>query len=358
MKGHLKDLLLNKIRKHGPLTYPEFLEIVLFHPKWGYYNRKGEIIGKDGDYYTSSDLHPLFGWSLANLIKNLWEKDGKPRNPAVIEPGAGKGYLAHDILWWLEKENEIFRNFKYYIIEKSEKMRAREREILKNYLDKVQWINWRRKKLQSEWVFLLSNEFFDVLPFHRIVKHKDEFKELYVTYERGTFQEKEGELSSEELRLFLKRYFSFRKDGEIIEVMPDIPQIIEKLTSFVERGYFLTFDYGYWRSELRDKYLSGTLTVYHRHTAHQEPFLNLGEQDITAHVDFTLIEECLLENGFQIIFKGFQGRFLVDHGITEVVDKYSDIAPEREALKARLAMKNLVYDFGSVFKVIFASKNL
>lgn len=357
MSKILRKILREKIKKVGALTYPEFLEIVLFHPEYGYYSQKKEIIGKGGDYYTSSDLHPLFGWTLAHLIKKRWEKDGRPGNACIIEPGAGKGYLAYDILTWLKREDEVFPKFRYFILEKSKKMREKERKVLGDYLDKVQWIDWDKENVSSEWIFSLSNEFFDVLPFHRIIKRGDECKELYVTYKNNIFQEIEGKLSSEKLRSFFQRYLSFRNEGEIIEVMPSIPEVIKKLSHLIRKGYFLTFDYGYWRNELRDKYLNGTLTAYHRHMTHKDPFLNLGEQDITVHVDFTLLLESLIENGFGILFKGFQGKFLVDHGITEVVDRYSEIAEERYALKARLAMKNLVYDFGSVFKVIFASKN-
>lgn len=294
---------------------------------------------------------------MANIIEKYWRIDGRPEKPIVLEPGAGKGYLAHDILSWLSHHGEIFQGVKYLILEKSEAMRLKEREVLEDYLDRVAWIDWDEKVFDADWTFVISNEFFDVLPFNRVVRRGDFFKELCIDYKNGQFEEVEMDVSSSKLEVLLKRYLPYRDEGDVIEVMPDIPKVVGRLGNFVKKGYFLTFDYGYWRSELLGKFKSGTLTVYHRHAAHNDPFDKPGEQDITAHVDFTLLEESLEDCGFETIFRGYQGRFLVDNGITQVLDDFQSILTEREVLKARLAMKSLVYDFGSVFKVLFARLN-
>lgn len=354
MQMKLFQILEESIKKRGRLTYPEFLEVVLFHPEYGYYNKKSEIIGKEGDYYTSSDLHPLFGWTLAHVIMKSWEGDGRPGDPCILEPGAGKGYLAHDILQWLEKSPTLFSVLKYLILEKSEAMRKKERGVLKTYQDRVAWIRSEEGDLPCRWVFLLSNEFFDVFPFHRVKRRKEGFTELFVGLKGDSLVEIEGRLSSEALREFLERYLPYREEGEILEVMPGIQEVIRRMSSWILRGYFLTFDYGYERKELRTRFPRGSLKTYHRHQVGEDPFLHLGDQDITAHVDFTLLEELLREEGFEILFSGLQGPFLVDSGIADLLDEYSRFAPEKDLLKARLALKNLVYDFGSIFRVIFA----
>jgi SAM-dependent MidA family methyltransferase len=354
MKKPLENLLRDRIKREGPVTYREFLELVLYHPDFGYYNQKREIIGKEGDFYTSSDLHPLFGWTIARLINKLWLEDRRPSSCCIVEPGAGKGYLAYDILKTLESE-EIFREVSYLIIERSEAMIEREKEILGDYLDKVQWLDLE-EEIDCSWVFMLSNELFDSFPFHRVVRRGSGFRELYIGLSSRGFEEIEGELSSKEIKEFLQIYLPYCAEGQILEVMPQLTVFLDRLLKLIPRGYFLTFDYGFLREELLTKYPRGTLKTYRRHQVGENPLIHMGDQDITAHVDFSLIEEGLRANGFEVIFNGYQGRFLIDSGITDVLDDYLKISDEMDAIKARLALKSLVYDFGSVFRVIFAKR--
>ena len=140
-----------------------------------YYSSPRNPIGTDGDFYTSADLDPIFGRLLAKQFEQ-WAAEFD--SFTVVELGAGKGLLARDILG--------HRRFPYMILERSPAMRARQQELLKNY--DVTWIDELPHGITG---CIFSNEFFDALPVHRVVRRGGVVKEIYVT---ENFDEVEGDL--------------------------------------------------------------------------------------------------------------------------------------------------------------------
>src|SRR5437762_2718433 len=228
-----------------------------------YYASPRNPIGmEDADFYTSADLDPVFGELLARQFTR-WAVDFD--SFTIVELGAGKGLLARDILRYCR--------FPYLILERSPVMRARQEVMLKDC--DVRWIDELPRGLTG---CIFSNEFFDALPVHRFVQRDGALKEIYVG---ENFEEMEcaaaGALPLQE--------------GHQTEVNLEARRWICRIAASLDRGYHLAIDYGY----LADEFYAqprGTLMCYWHHQAVEDPYLRIGEQDITAHVNFSdLIEE-------------------------------------------------------------------
>ena len=291
-----------------------------------YYSTDRSPIGLDGDYYTSADLDPIFGQLLARQFKQ-WARESD--SFTVVELGAGKGLLARDIL-----QDEPF---KYMILEKSPAMRERQRQLLKDF--NVTWIEELPRGITG---CIFSNEFFDVLPVHRVVRRGGVLKEIYVTED---FKEIEGELQ-EPLDAPLA-------EGQTAEINLEARRWMSRIAASLERGYHVAIDYGY----LRDEFYAqphGTLMCYWRHQVVEDPYVRIGEQDITSHVNFS---DLMDEPGLQTVLFTTQMDYLIRLGI---LDEMQDLAVTCEAasLQRLVKMKKLILpgSMGERFKVLVQTK--
>src|SRR5438094_1119210 len=230
-----------------------------------YYSSPRNPIGmEDADFYTSADLDPVFGEMLARQFTR-WATDFD--SFTIVELGAGKGVLARDILRQC--------SFPYLILERSPVMRARQEVVLKDY--GVRWIDELPKGITG---CIFSNEFFDALPVHRIVRRAGVLREIYVT---ENFEEVEGDLQ-ESLDAPLA-------EGQTADINLEARKWIRKIAVSLDRGYHLAIDYGYLNREFYAQ-PHGTLMCYWQHQATENPYIRIGEQDMTAHVNFSdLMEE-------------------------------------------------------------------
>ena len=200
---NIKDLINSK----GIITFAEFMEIALYHPKFGYYNSfDNPKIGADGDFYTSSDVHPFIGKVLAREFKTMFEILGT-NSFSIVEMGAGKGTMALDILNEINRYDPDFYDIiSYIIIEKSCAFRSRQQELLKGYRQKVKWID-SLTELKDTGGFtgsLFSNELVDAFPVNRVYQDGNELKEIYVSLNNNLLVEKTGKLSTGALLNILK----------------------------------------------------------------------------------------------------------------------------------------------------------
>jgi len=307
------------------------MEEVLYHPEFGYYSVSRPRIGSEGDFYTSSDLDPVFGKLLARYLDRLAEGD---HEFTILELGAGKGLLARDIL--------MHRRFPYLILERSAAMRARQESVLRGY--DVEWIEKLPNCLTG---CIFSNEFFDALPAHRFTRRNGTLQEIFVNAE---FEEVAGEPSvSVELPL---------AEGQVADVNLDARQWIRRIASALDRGFHLAIDYGY----LRDEFFAqprGTLMCYWQHQAHENPYVHIGEQDITAHVNFSDLIDEGAACGLEPVRFSSQKDFLVDLGILDEMQPLA-YAGNAESIERLLRMKNLILPdrMGDRFKVLVQSKVL
>ena len=333
MSPPLVTHLRARIRNEGPLSFRDFMEEALYHPEFGYYNSTRNPIGRQGDFYTSSDLDPIFGKLLARKFAQMASALGvSPEAFTIVELGAGRGLLARQIL--------EHHHFPYRILERSAAMRERQRGSLQG-LD-VEWLETLPAGITG---CVFSNEFFDALPVRRVVCRNGALREIHVTSE---FSEVEGDLQ-EPLDITLL-------EGQLADINTDARQWIKRIGASLDRGYHLAIDYGYLDREFYAR-PRGTLMCYWRHQAVEDPYLRIGEQDITAHVNFSdLIREGAAVGLTTEEFKT-QMDFLVQLGVLKELEALMP-ADTAEAIQRVMAVKKLVLPggMGERFKVLVQRK--
>ena len=333
MSPPLVTHLRSRIRNEGPLSFRDFMEEALYHPEFGYYNSTRNPIGRQGDFYTSSDLDPIFGKLLARKFAQMASALGvSPEAFTIVELGAGRGLLARQIL--------EHHHFPYRILERSAAMRERQRGSLQGF--EVEWLEALPAGITG---CVFSNEFFDALPVRRVICRNGALREIHVTSE---FSEVEGDLQ-EPLDITLL-------EGQLADINTDARQWIKRIGASLDRGYHLAIDYGYQDREFYAR-PRGTLMCYWRHQAVEDPYLRIGEQDITAHVNFSdLIREGAAVGLTTEEFKT-QMDFLVQLGVLKELEALMP-ADTAEAIQRVMAVKKLVLPggMGERFKVLVQRK--
>lgn len=350
----LSDVIIGKIQQEGPLSFHDFMEMALYYPGQGYYTSRREKLGESGDFYTSPYLTSLFGEMLAGQLEEMWERlGGGPFT--IVEYGAGTGLLCRDILHRMSANQQLYDGLQYYIIEKSESMREKERRILP---DKVQWIN-SVNEISPVTGCILSNELLDNFSVHQVLM-LDELMEVFVGYGSEGFNE-QLRPASEGLRNYLSQLQVKLPRGYRTEINLEATEWIRQISAALKRGFVLTIDYGYPSSLLYSK-KEGTLACYHGHKINHSPFDFIGEQDITSHVNFSALDYWGRLNGLECCGYTTQTHFLQGLGITSHLQKIEgtgvqDMDPA--ARQQRLwQLRTLLLDMGRKFKVLIQSKGV
>ncbi len=374
----LKASIAAQIRSAGRITFADFMEMALYFPEEGYYTNRRGLIGARGDFYTAPHLTPLFGELLALQFAEMWERLGHPKRFTLVEMGAGQGLLAGDILSQLYQNNpEIWTSLEYRIVEISEKLReAQVRRLLKipngaALLDKVSWNGWGDFEPESIKGIFFSNELVDAFAFHLVSVEKGQLQEIYLRLdEEDNFVEEVGSISSPALAEYFDRLnidLNSYENGYRTEVNLRSLEWLGEIARILSRGYVVTIDYGYEAaSRYHPRRSAGTLQCYYQHQVHTNPYLNLGHQDITAHVDFTTLELVGEEMGLKKFGLASQAEFLGGLGIGEMFTRLAssayvqtggfspaDLLQQREALLRLInpaAMGN--------FRVLIQGKNV
>ncbi|MCS6897950.1 MAG: SAM-dependent methyltransferase, partial [Nitrospira sp.] len=212
--GHpqLVAAIVSEIATHGPLPFVRFMELALYHPQFGYYTREPEEgterIGWNGDYYTSSDVHPLLGRALMRQARQIDRLCGEPDPFTVIEVGPGKGLLAQQFLSACLREfPSMYERLRYILLDRSPAMRQSQRQNLSSLKDApVSWIDGLDELPPNSVTGLVfSNELLDAFPVHRLRVNNGHVQELYVDYRRGTLVESWGPLSTDALAAHLEQ---------------------------------------------------------------------------------------------------------------------------------------------------------
>jgi SAM-dependent MidA family methyltransferase len=349
------------------ITFAEYMELVLYHPQFGYYASNAERIGKGGDFLTSPHLAADFGELLAIQIKQLWEILDCPAKFTIVEIGAGQGLLAAQILAYLKREYpHFFRVIEYLIVETAPAMIATQQKILNNL--PVRWCEWSEIDDRSIVGCFLSNELIDALPVHQVIVNGNCLQEIYITlnYNDLTFVEIVDELSTDELTNYWKlngidllsdRY----ADGYRTEVNLAALEWLKIVNQKLERGYIISIDYGYSADRYYNPIRSqGTLQCYYEHYHHNNPYINIGNQDLTAHVDFTAIQKQGELLGLQTIGFSKQGMFLMALGLGDRISTISNSGGDIQTiLTRRQNLHQLIDPMGlGKFGILIQSKAL
>jgi len=359
----LQQKIIRRIKSEGPITFKNFMEMALYEPELGYYSSEKTRIGRSGDFYTSSHLHPTFGMMIGKQIEEMWEIMNKPSVFQIVEMGSGAGYLCKDILEYYKGlgiggqglEREIIKNLQYIIVEPNPAMREQQKKLLSDYSDKIRWASSVRELNDIKGCFL-SNELLDAFPVH-IIEMNDEIKEIFVSTDNEKLIEIKGAPGASEIADYLKEFSIEFEKGHRTEINLEIKKWLGEINRILTEGFILTIDYGYsskdYYSEDRDR---GTLLCYHEHRVTENPYQNIGEQDITAHVNFSSVKKWGDEIGIKTIGFCRQGTFLVSLGIDEAIAEIYKNSADYSFEVARIKKLILPDAMGETHKVIIQYK--
>ena len=375
----LCDVIRDRIERSPRCRIPfaSFMELALYHPQHGYYAAQTSQLGIGGDFVTSTHMGNDFAELIAEQVAELCQRLGNAHPFQIVEMGPGQGLLADAILNYLKTRHpECFSCLHYTLIETSPALQTHQQMCLQNWLEQGVPIEWRSlSEIPTGSIVgcCLSNELVDAFPVHRITLTELGWKEHYVT------------LSDDPNRPFasildhpstpkLAQYF------EHIGIQPTCPPYtagftteinlaalkwLTQVADILHQGYVLTIDYGY----SADRYYSparshGTLQCYTQHAHHNDPFINIGQQDITAHVDFTALEKQGEQCGLETLGRTEQGLFLMALGLGDRLNalaqlQNTDSATLRYALQRRETLHQLINPLGlGQFLVLVQGKGL
>jgi SAM-dependent MidA family methyltransferase len=357
----LSEILAGRIRATGPISFAEFMLECLYHPAHGYYSRA--TAARFGDYYTSVDVHPIFGRLLARQFVEMWRLLGSPRTFLVAESGAGVGRLAGHILDFSARTlPEFYAALSYVAVERSASRRAEHAARLAEHAaaGRVSSVDELPRAIPAGCIF--SNELLDALPVHRVILENGALWEIYVGIEDERLTEVRGEPSTPALERYFQEQGITLEEGQHAEVCFEACDWIENAGRALERGFVLTIDYGHEaRALYAEHHNRGTLLAYRDHTVSENLLDAPGEQDLTAHVNFTALDLWGRRAGLVRTGLVTQSQFLVALGReNEFGDLYEPGQTEMEKLRARLLLKNLIHPegLGEKFQVFIQHKGI
>jgi len=338
------------IEEKGQITFAEFMDIALYKEGLGYYQKQNPF-GQQGSFYTSVNASESFGRTLARSFIYMTELLGLEHH--FCEMGAGSGMLANDILNFVkEKDSEFYDTLEYHIIEKSEYLINRQKELIeKEHPNKVKWIPF--EELNDFRGVFYSNELVDAFPVHRVIRMNDELKELYVKKIDGALRFNPGELSTPELKEFLDNINLKVTETQIVDINLDLRRFIEAMADKITKGVMVTIDYGFEAPMLYQSYRrDGTVTCYYNHTQNNDFFDRIGYQDLTAFVDFTSLSLYGAQKGLQSMAFMPQWLYLVQSGILDEINE-ADNDLTKASIKALIMPDG---GFGTNFQAFIQGK--
>lgn len=252
----LAEILGAQIRASGPIPFSRFMDAALYHPEHGYYRRSHEVFGRAGDFFTASQLQPVFGILIAERLRSMRLEMGNPADFTVVELGAGRGDM-----------DAALSEFRYVPVDIG-----------------------RGAMPSSFRGAVFSNEFFDALPVDAFVIRGGVPRRMLVGSSGGRFVWTEGGAADDAEAEYLREYFAPLEEGQVVEISFEALAWLERIAASLSEGFVFTIDYGFSRAEVR-RFPRGTLMSYRSHRASDDVLLDPGARDITAHVNFTAIEE-------------------------------------------------------------------
>lgn len=355
LSARLQQGIRTEIEESGGwLGFARYMELALYAPGLGYYSAGSAKLGAAGDFVTAPELSPLFGRCLASQVAAVIGLG----IPDVIEVGAGSGILAAQLLRALEMLGAL--PHRYFILEVSADLRLRQRERMAREVPhlagRVQWLEVLPEKLDA---VLIANEVLDAIPTHRVCVHQDRIDEIGVGLSPGdqTFVRSDRAASG---RLLAIAAALGLPDGHETEINPAARAFVKSFASSIARGAMFFIDYGYPAREYYDaRRSSGTLRCHYRHHAHDDPFVLVGLQDITSHVDFTAVADAAISAGMTVLGYTTQAHFLIGADITRIL---AETSPEDVLAYVPLASQAQKLlspsEMGERFKVIALGRGI
>jgi SAM-dependent MidA family methyltransferase len=352
------DLIVKaEVRRRGRISFAEFMTWALYHPRHGYYMTKVRT-GRTGDFVTNVQTGPLFGKLLAATFMEMWDALGSEKF-TLVELGGSDGSLAESVLRALEEKGRD-RWVSLHVVEASPVSRLAARRRLSRY-GHVHFYSSVAEMEHTAGIegCVYSNEYFDALPFHRVLWKEGRLWELWVEMEGDTLCERPG-LPSPGVAEALAFSGVTLEEGQEGEVFLSMEDAVEDIARVLSRGFVVTVDYGAAGVELfGDHRPRGTRRTFARHAVGDDPFSQIGERDITAHVDFTRLARLGQERELIPLIYARQGSYFVSAG-ENVLRAAIEESPEGDRPKIARQVQQLIHPhtFGGAFHVLVQGKNV
>ena len=352
------------------MTFARFMEMALYDEQYGYYmtpmvgdeTSSQERIGWEGDFYTAPELSPILAETLVCQVLEIDAQLGHPDPFTFVEMGGGNGTFASDFLLHCQMIAPDFLNrLLYHLVEPSPFLQSLQESSLRDAMGT--WVDrhvaWKSsvEQCDSDSVtgVMFSNELVDAFPVHRVRFGNQHFQEVFVDYVGGQFVERLGSLSSPKLDEYIDRYGVALGEGQISELHVQAENWMAHMGRILHRGIVITIDYGHTSSDYyAPERKAGTLLCYYRHSVSSTPYSRIGEQDITAHVNFTALAKSGKECGLQSVGFTTLANWLMGLGVEECVQDKDQESKEVQALMQLLRPNGM----GTTFKVLVQKKGI
>ena len=373
------ELVHAAVAAKGRITFAEFMEIALYAPGVGYYTASPHKSAEESssatghasdtenpipvlhtgpphDYYTAPQLHPVFGAYLARHVEQIWRRLGEPQRFDVVEMGAGRGILAWDILKGLRRHApRCWERTHYQLLDRGAGPNVEQQQALATAA--AQPIVMGQAPSPPVVGVVLSNEFVDAQPVHRLRVKGGALEEIYVTTRDGRLCEVYGAPSCPELAAYLER-LGWPPEGWHGEVCLAALAWLESVAHVLAQGAVITIDYGAtWEELCSTRWIGGTVACYYRHRVGRNPFDRIGSQDITAHANFSALMQHGEALGLQTASLQSQAEYLMALGIGEELVALSAQPVTAETIRTKRAITDLIWPDGlGGFRVLVQEK--
>lgn len=354
MSKQLEDLIRVAVsHQDGVLSFDQFMNMALYSPNLGYYSRPEMDFAQRGDFTTAPEMSALFGQCLARQCAQALQDVAKG---VIFELGAGSGKMAADILNQLLLEDALPQE--YWILECSGSLRDLQKETIGReapaLLERVRWLDHLPNMPFSGVV--IGNEVMDAMAVNAVCKRNNQWMERAVGADDSGFFWTQHPAKDDVLEAIqtIETEVGELPEGYCTEFNLALNPWLQAVSAQLQQGLVLLIDYGYSRKDYyRPDRSMGTLMCYHQHQGHDDPFKNIGEQDITAHVDFTALAEAALNHGLEVGGFATQMMFLASCGIETFAEHITDPLDRRNQLTPLMHPEQM----GEVFKVMGLRKN-
>ena len=357
----LTNLLASQCQYQGGLSFQSFMEAALYTPQLGYYQNHRIKFGPEGDFITAPYISPLFGQCIAEFCYK--HQKSLPQDAILLELGAGDGRLAEDILNALNKKNAL--PIEYWILEPSaflqHEQKAHLKSALPEYFSQIKWLDSLPNTFNG---IIIANEVLDALPVSqfRLNPHHGRIEELFIYYDstKGWFNHYDTPRTPHLIEVVTQSLSQLDAPlpyGYISEINLILPSFIKSFAEKLNQGMMLFIDYGFPRKEYyHPQRTLGTLMCHYRHKSHSNPLIHIGEQDITAHVDFTHLAEAAQLAQLDVLGYLNQAHFLIENGLSDLLEPNLDYYTQIKQSQA-IQTLTLPHEMGELFKVMILGKD-
>lgn len=341
------------------IPFSRYMELALYHPRWGYYQTDRIKLGKEGDFFTNAHVGSMMGQLLGRLFAHWTARWGKEAEWVLVEIGAGDGRLMEQVIKeWLAQGGTLDK-LKGYLVETSPFHQQLQRDRLAPFSLSLQWVERLEQIPPSTYAFVYSNELVDAFPVDRIKKEGGALWKAYVIKGMdGGLQDDWRPLNCKD-DVELWDQAQHLSEGQQAEVSVRVHRWLEQVASWMESGVLLTIDYGGERDELLMR-PHGTLRAYHQHQLLTDLYQMPGEMDLTAYVDFTALRRWGEQGGFRTLAYQTQAEFCLHAGILDLLPRTLSPDPFSPEAKRMRAINQLIHPqaMGESFRVLLQAKGL